>query len=270
MIKKKKKSSGGGANWMDTYGDMVTLLLCFFVLLYSMSTITEEKWIAIVRSFNPNAKETATETEGSKGPIAEQTDAEIGDSIEQLFQDLKNYVEQQGKQESISVTKGDGYVFLSMNNTVFFDGDSYVLREDGKHILDDLANMLSSVSKDIDEIRILGHTAQASPNDPNGPRPDRFLASNRATEVTVYLQEKYFIDPARLVSIGYGQHRPIALNDSSLERKQNRRVEFIISGKLDDKLDSIEEYYTLGGTAPPEQNTSAPAATPANEEATPP
>ena len=40
---KKKKGGGGGANWMDTYGDMVTLLLCFFVLLYSMSTISEDK-----------------------------------------------------------------------------------------------------------------------------------------------------------------------------------------------------------------------------------
>ena len=41
---KKKSSGGGGANWMDTYGDMVTLLLCFFVLLYSMSSIDEAKW----------------------------------------------------------------------------------------------------------------------------------------------------------------------------------------------------------------------------------
>ena len=41
---KKKGGGGGGANWMDTYGDMVTLLLCFFVLLYSMSTISEENW----------------------------------------------------------------------------------------------------------------------------------------------------------------------------------------------------------------------------------
>ena len=43
----KKRSGGGGANWMDTYGDMVTLLLCFFVLLYSMSTIDQEKWMMI-------------------------------------------------------------------------------------------------------------------------------------------------------------------------------------------------------------------------------
>ena len=42
---KKKSSGGGGANWMDTYGDMVTLLLCFFVLLYSISTIDQDKCV---------------------------------------------------------------------------------------------------------------------------------------------------------------------------------------------------------------------------------
>ena len=52
---KKKKSGGGGANWMDTYGDMVTLLLCFFVLLYSISSIDEQKWMWVVKSFNENA-----------------------------------------------------------------------------------------------------------------------------------------------------------------------------------------------------------------------
>lgn len=48
---KRKKGGGGGANWMDTYGDMVTLLLCFFIMLYSMSTINEEKWQQFVQSF---------------------------------------------------------------------------------------------------------------------------------------------------------------------------------------------------------------------------
>ena len=54
-LKKKSGGGGGGANWMDTYGDMVTLLLCFFVLLYSMSTIDSAKWEALVMSFNPTA-----------------------------------------------------------------------------------------------------------------------------------------------------------------------------------------------------------------------
>ena len=51
---------------MDTYGDMVTLLLCFFVLLYSMSTISEENWKALVMSFNPLATETLTATPGRR------------------------------------------------------------------------------------------------------------------------------------------------------------------------------------------------------------
>ena len=55
MKKRKKGGGGGGANWMDTYGDMVTLLLCFFVLLYSISTLDQSKWIMIVKSFNPDA-----------------------------------------------------------------------------------------------------------------------------------------------------------------------------------------------------------------------
>ncbi len=75
-IKKKSGGGGGGANWMATYGDMVTLLLCFFVLLYSMSTISEEKFKAIAQSFNPMAIPTVTDPSGMGGPYS---DPDIGD-----------------------------------------------------------------------------------------------------------------------------------------------------------------------------------------------
>lgn len=51
MARRKSGGGGSGANWMDTYGDMVTLLLCFFVLLYSFSSINQNKWTEIVISF---------------------------------------------------------------------------------------------------------------------------------------------------------------------------------------------------------------------------
>ena len=70
---KRKKKEGGGANWMDTYGDLVTLLLCFFVLLYSISTIDQAKWIQIVKSFNPDAKEVSQ--------IAENPDIDANDEV---------------------------------------------------------------------------------------------------------------------------------------------------------------------------------------------
>ncbi len=255
MARKKRESVG--SNWMDTYGDMVTLLLCFFVLLYSMSSVDEEKWKAMIQSFNPDAVEDARITSGNEGPTADnvdgEPDAEEMTSINQLYEMLQNYVGEQGAQDEISLSKGEGFVFLSMDNTVFFDGDSYTLRPEGQLILDDLSVILSQASGSIDEIRILGHTAQATGSEPNDPTVDRFLASNRATVVLVYLQEKNFIDPARLVSIGYGQWRPISSNDTPEERADNRRVEFIISGKdLDGGLPGgIEEYYTMSGQGQP-------------------
>lgn len=261
---KKKKSGGGGANWMDTYGDMVTLLLCFFVLLYSMSTLDTQKWLLLVQSFNPDAILDQTEVlKGNEGPSADPpaneavegvlTQQDVTEALNELTEALQSYAEQNQTTESMSVTQGDGYVFIAFNDAVFFNGDSYVLREEGQVVLDEVCAMLAQASPAIDELRILGHTAQARENQVNEAPGDRFLASNRATNVTLYIQEKNILDPARLVSIGYGQWRPIADNTAE-ERYKNRRVEMIITGlDLESKMgDSIAQYYTERGTPPPE------------------
>ncbi len=265
MALKKKKSEGGGANWMDTYGDMVTLLLCFFVLLYSMSTIDIQKWEAVVQSFNPDAIDTPTETPGSDGIVADPVEQkEIEEVIDTLYEELKQYTEEQQAQEQIEVTRGEGFVFLSMNNSVFFAGDSYQLLPQGAAVLDDLSVILEKASNSIDEIRIMGHTAQATGNEPNNPATDRFLSSNRSVTVLLHLQEKHFIDPARLVSAGYGQWRPISSNATSQERARNRRVEFIIAGKdVESNMgDSITKYYSMRETPSPVEPAPAPATAP--------
>ncbi len=242
-MKRKKKSTGGGANWMDTYGDMVTLLLCFFVLLYSMSTISEDNWRAIVMSFNPNAAMATTETSGNKGPMADPLDpdgagldkglsqSQVDAKMQSLYESLKEYVSKENAESTISVTKGDGKVFISFNQSVFFAGDSAVLREEAYPVLDNMSTMLSGVSDAIDEVRVLGHTAQGSPERPNNVQKDRILSSDRAVNVIIYLQEHSAVSPARLVSEGIGQWRPIASNDTPEGRMKNRRVEMIISGR---------------------------------------
>ena len=169
---------------MDTYGDMVTLLLCFFVLLYSMSTISEENWKALVMSFNPLATETLTATPGGDGPNADADEAggpvdlqeQIDEDIEEFYQELTAFIAQAGEESNISVTKDGGKIYISFNQVVFFDGDSPVLKEEAKPILDTVSGMLSNAAESIDEVRVLGHTAQASPKRPNNVATDRTLA----------------------------------------------------------------------------------------------
>lgn len=242
---------------MDTYGDMVTLLLCFFVLLYSMSTISEDKYRALVMSFNPLAAQTLTENPGGEGPSAdadeggvipeppEESDVnsqeEIDAEIEALFQALQEYVMEQQLDQKVTVEKTGGKVYITFNQSVFFDGDSSVLKRSAEPILTEVCNMLSSVHKSIDEVRVLGHTAQARADSPNNITVDRNLASNRATNVVIFIQRNSTVEPGRLVSEGIGQWRPIAKNDTAEGRAKNRRVEIIISGR-----DLVAEMFQSG------------------------
>ncbi len=242
-MKVKKRSSGGGANWMDTYGDMVTLLLCFFVLLYSMSSISEENWKALVMSFNPEAQESLTQSPGGDGPNADADEGggpivpgaikqeDIDQMMDELYDKIAGLVEENGAEDQISFFREGGKIFISFNQAIFFDGDSPVVRPESKPILDTVGKMLEDCQQAIEEIRVLGHTAQEYADHPNRVKSDRTLASQRATNVVIYLQEHTVLDPGRLISEGIGQWRPVAPNDSPENRAKNRRVEMIVSGK---------------------------------------
>ncbi len=258
----KKKKSPGGANWMDTYGDMVTLLLCFFVLLYAMSSIDEVKWLALVKSFNPDAVVEARETPGSDGPMADPSDGlgmqsgampeavsqeEVDGAMDMLYEKLKEYAEQSDSSQSIEVIQGDGYVFISFENAVIFGGNSYTLRPEGEKVLSDISSIFNEVVKYVDEIRVMGHTAQASPDRANIVVEDRLLSAERAAMATYFIQINCNIDPARIISVGYGQHRPIAPNDVEANRSHNRRVEITVTGRnvVDELSDSLVRYKQL-------------------------
>ena len=265
-IKKKSGGGGGGANWMDTYGDMVTLLLCFFVLLYSMSTIDQEKWMLIVQSFNKDAEISIDDS--PRGPDG-NNDAELGDDMpmtkdeindmqEMILEQLADYVasmsqnvesdsEQSDAAQDIAVMKGDGYIYMKLPNEVLFGGDSDVLTSAGREALAGIVPILEEGRLYINQIQVSGHTATAL-SSYNANRDYR-LSSGRAAAVAAFIEDNSTIQPARIVSQGHGQWMPIAPNDTEENRRQNRRVELFISF-LDEEIDnpfagSIEQYYTM-------------------------
>lgn len=239
-MRKPHKSEGG--SWMDTYGDMVTLLLCFFVLLYAISAVDQTKWANLVKSLNPDSVQ-IIEEEIVKQPENEDPRMEdVPHDFETLYENLKEEVERQNLNEVIEVKKGSGYTFITFKSNIFFDGNSYILREEGRNILDNFCTILANYTDEIKQIQILGHTAEVDPGHPINVANDRFLSSNRATAVLVYMQEKNIFDPVVLVSMGYGQYRPIADNTTAEGRASNRRVELLIT-RNDTVSQSLDEYY---------------------------
>lgn len=274
MRKRKQDDSSGGPNWLDTYADMVTLLLTFFVLLFSMSTLNSSKWQKLVLALTANVAKNPVNSEQqvvidpsastvSKAPSAAASNEGLGKQsqpvvdqvtdFDQLYAYLKNYIEKNNLDDSVKIYKGDGYTFLSFRNSIFFDGDSSILRAQGKVILDYLCDAMSYIPDQIGEIRFYGHTAKVSAtNTPERQAFDRGLSDDRAKNVLLYVQSKGIISGAKMVSEGYGEYRPAVPDDGTeTTRAKNRRVEIYISktGTTQDVLDRVYKEINASGNA---------------------
>ncbi len=258
MARKKPQEEGGGPNWLDTYADMVTLLLTFFVLLFSISSVDAQKWEILVRSFSGEMDSdsqfviTDEEKEPDDGINAGQEDLlpdqlvknpEDVKQFDDLYKYLQNYIQENDLESDISLYNGDGYTFIIFRNNIFFDGDSSVLKQEGKGILDAFTGAMTNISDQVGKISCEGHTARAADQStPNSVIADRRLSSDRAVNVLCYIQQKNVLAPEKLVSTGHGEFKPIVPHDGTeATRQKNRRVELCIyeAGKEEASLDEI-------------------------------
>lgn len=242
MAKKSREEEQCG-NWMDTYGDMVTLLLTFFVMLFSMSSVDAEKWQMLVEAFTNKGNETsqvvlAPEGEGDQ-PAENQGDGSTAEvditndlptDLSELYEYIKAYAEMNNMTGSIQVEKGEGSVFIRFDDNIFFSPDSYYLLKSGFPVLDFLGNCLKNVEDQIVTININGHTADVL-GVANYQINDRRLSAERAASVAIFLEEQKLLDPKKIIAIGYGKNYPVDTNETPEGRKANRRVDMIIVGK---------------------------------------
>ncbi len=246
MARRNRGGGGGdeGGSWMDTYGDLVTLLLTFFVLLYSMSSLDQSKWELFVKSIYPGMEDSDGEAaekivlNGKASSSSSAANTVLGQSapmndvsdldVNQLYITLAQQMDNQGV-SGVSVSRGTDYTFVEFKDNVFFEGDSSTISAEGQKALDVFCDTLAPYADLISQIDIMGHTA-SSPGE-NNIRSDRMLAAMRAAEVCIYVQNKNIIDPGDLVSIEYGMFRPVASNDTEEGRVANRRVQMLLIDK---------------------------------------
>lgn len=223
---KRKPSDGGGNEWLNTYADMVTLLLCFFILLFTMSSVDAEKWQALLRTFQ-NSGETnqVVVVPGDDGDEKAGNTETLGD-LTFLKEEIEKTILESGFEGDVEFVGNESIVFIRFSNNLLFDGDSAVLKANTINFLNAIGTSFKSYEDDILFIRINGHTAEVS--DRLNVVSDRRLSTDRANAVLMYLEDIKQIEPRKLIAMGYGKNYPLAPNVDEVGRARNRRVEILV------------------------------------------
>ena len=258
---KKRQQEGpkGAAPWMSTCSDLMNLLLCFFVLLFSMSTVSEEKFQMVIASlqsslsifqqgslsigdgdlvgagirqlefldsyYNELANSKDTEDGGMEGDLKDQL-AQAGlKESEGMAEDIQNAVDELGISNAVDIDFDSQYVTLNLSGGILFASGRAEILPDATAIIDKIVIVLEKYNKNIIEIE--GHTDNV-PMTSGRYENNNVLSMYRALEVADYIREHTDLDPANIKSSGRGEYAPIASNDTAEGRARNRRVEIKI------------------------------------------
>lgn len=247
MAKRKKGSAEGHVNherWLITYADLITLLMVFFVVMFAMSRADVAKFAklqaSLQRAFNVEVLrgEVPTALNGENGTLSPTSaiqdslttqsvvapDTRLIATMEQLRQALLQVPLPEQSRGSVQVGTARDGVAISLAGNALFDSGKAELKPEGLALLDALAERVRELPN---QIRIEGHTDNTPIATPLYPS-NWELSSARATTVARYLAERGGISPGRLIAAGYGEHRPVASNETREGRARNRRVDVIV------------------------------------------
>lgn len=141
--------------------------------------------------------------------------------------------------KGLTVEQRDGKVYVSMENKLLFSSGSWAVNAAGRKAVQQLGEVLAQ-NPDI-AVLIEGHTDNV-PYGGSGPLKDNWdLSTKRATSIVQILRENSAIDPQNLTAAGRGEYAPIASNETAEGRAKNRRIEVILTPKLDEVTELLSQ-----------------------------
>jgi len=251
---KKPEKEPNHERWLITYSDLITLLMIFFIIMYSMSQINAAKYAAVANSLSVVLSGQAMSLLDTQGPsmapgIAGQQlpegdnknpskQGELEDVKQKIAEFIKTEDAKAGQKagqagataklsDNITVTEQERGLVISFKEALLFPSGSDVLTPQAHSIIVQVAGSLLDLPN---FIRVEGHTD-------NLPISSGKFASNwelstmRAANVVHVLNGEAGLPSDRLSIVGYGEYRPLVPNDSDINRAINRRVDIVILKK---------------------------------------
>ncbi len=271
----EKKVEEGVAPWLATYGDMITLVLVLFVLLYAFSSVDSVKWNRLVSSMSgtpfvaiqaldPSVVEPSTRDEdrdvtretsedqldriedNPEGLDSAQSDNEVDANVEEakklfneLFGRIETHINENNLQTKLNVRMQDDFIILHITDSTLFSSGQAYLKPESKELLGSVSEIFTEYEDIIKMIRIEGHTDDRKIN--NARFKDNWdLSVKRATNVLRYFLSITDLQSEKFSASGYGEWHPVATNETEEGRAQNRRVDFLIESIY------ASDYATLG------------------------
>jgi len=222
--------------WMTTFSDMTTLLLVFFILILSYSTIELEKFKGAMSSMKGALG--VLPDMGSAVPRHNKsirdrlTDKERG--YEEKLQELEKMLDKLNVGDQVQFEATGKGLHIRMGDRLLFDIGKAKLKPQAIPILKKIADL---VRNNLKEVYVEGHTDNIPIHTKQFPS-NWELSTARAMSVIRYLHVVEGIPGKRLAAVGHGQFRPLVPNDTPAHRAKNRRVEIYITwkGNVEDKF----------------------------------
>ncbi|WP_028783480.1 flagellar motor protein MotS [Thalassobacillus devorans] len=249
----KKKEEKGAPRWMVTYSDLMTLILVFFILLFSMSQIDLVKFEAISESFrnrmifdfypspvemdNP-AEQTDLKENGELSNEFENPSSEVNSTVRdaednelqkehelnQLVEEVDTFLDNNELNDVISASRTDRGVVLVLQEQLLFDSGEAEVLESGKPFLGKIGTLLKNIPNDIS---VEGHTDDRPISTFRYPS-NWELSGARASSVIRYIAGESNLNRGRFTAVAFGDTHPAVPNDSPENWGKNRRVEIVI------------------------------------------
>ena len=210
--------------WLLTYADLITLLLAFFIVLYSMSQMDAKKFGKVQQALHGILKGGPSILRGQEDSLTEGHGLLKTGSLRMLQTRISDQAQLLQDKDEITTDLSERGLTIHIMESALFDEGKADLKSRAREVLTLVA---ADVAQMPNHVRIEGHTDDRPINNERFPS-NWELSTARATEVVRYFINEHQYPPKRISALGYASFRPYVPNNSIENRAKNRRVDIVV------------------------------------------